>query len=154
MAWYNLSTSGYCWYKNDAADKSIYGALYNWYTVNTSKLCPTGWHEPSDAEWTALTTYLGGESIAGGKLKETGASHWLSPNTTATNTTKFTAVPGGYRNYDGAFYSIGSDGLLWTSSEFNTNWAWRSLMIYGSSAVTRYGYFKNAGYSVRCLQNY
>ena len=92
-AWLNLTTPGYCWYNNDAAHyKSTYGALYNWYVLNAGSngwknVCPTGWHVPTDAEWTTLTTYLGGESIAGGKLKETGTSHWLSPNTVATNET-------------------------------------------------------------------
>ena len=73
--------------------------LYNWYAVNTGKLCPEGWHVPTDDEWTILTDYLGGKSVAGGKLKETGTSHWLSPNTGATNETGFTGLPTGYRNY-------------------------------------------------------
>jgi len=81
-AWINLTTPGYCWHKNTSASyKNTYGALYNWYAVNTGKLAPKGWHVPSDAEWTTLITYLGGDSIAGGKMKETGMSHWFSPNT-------------------------------------------------------------------------
>ena len=76
--WHNLLTPGYCWNNNDEATyKATYGALYNWYTVNTGNLCPTGWHVPGDAEWTTLTTYLGGEDVAGGKLKEVGITHWL-----------------------------------------------------------------------------
>ena len=79
--WANLTTPAYCWYNNDAkTNGSTYGALYNWYSVNTKKLCPTGWHVPNDTEWTTLTTYLGGTAVAGGKLKETGTAHWYSPN--------------------------------------------------------------------------
>src|SRR5664279_5386678 len=85
-AWKDMNSPSFCWYNNDATtNKNNYGALYNWYTVNTNKLCPSGWHVPSDAEWTTLRTYLGGDSVAGGKLKETGTTHWKSPNTGATN---------------------------------------------------------------------
>jgi uncharacterized protein (TIGR02145 family) len=96
-AWAALTTGAYCWYNNDAATyKATYGALYNWYAVADSRnIAPTGWHVPTDAEWTTLTTFLGGESVAGGKLKETGTNHWTSPNTGATNETGFTALPGG-----------------------------------------------------------
>ena len=107
-AWEALKTPGYCWYNNDAAaNKNRFGALYNWYTVNTKKLCPAGWHVPNDKEWTTLRTYLGGEEIAGGKLKETGTTHWTSPNTDATNQTGFTALPGGGRRSNGEFFGLG-----------------------------------------------
>lgn len=117
-AWTNLSTPGYCWYNNDAAtNKSTYGALYNWYTVNTGKLCPTGWHVPTDAEWSTLTTCLGGVGVAGGKLKEAGTSHWMSPNVGATNETGFTALPSGYRYAGGTFEYNGLGGWWWSSTE-------------------------------------
>ena len=93
-SWSNLTTPGYCWYNNDTTNKNTYGALYNWFAVNTGKLAPTGWHVPTDDEWTTLTTYLGGESIAGGKLKETGTTHWRTPNAGATNEIGFTASSG------------------------------------------------------------
>jgi len=110
-AWEALKTPGYCWYNNDAAaNKNRFGALYNWYTVNTKKLCPAGWHVPNDKEWTTLRTYLGGEEIAGGKLKETGTTHWTSPNTDATNQTEFTALPGGGRRSNGEFFGLGTQG--------------------------------------------
>jgi uncharacterized protein (TIGR02145 family) len=96
IAWASLSTPGYCWFINNRATYEIYGALYNWYAVYTDKLCPTGWHVPSNSEWTTLTDHLGGAEVAGGKLKESGSSHWASPNTGATNVTGFTALPGGY----------------------------------------------------------
>lgn len=155
-AWNNLTTPGYCWYKNDEATyKNTYGALYNWYTVNTGNLCPTGWHVPTDAEWTTLTTYLGGESVAGGKLKETGTAHWHSPNTGATNESGFTALPGGIRYNTGTFNLIGDWGGWWSSTEYDAYNAWdRSLYLsYGN--VLRYssGHNKNIGVSVRCLRD-
>ena len=91
--WISLTDPAYCWYNNDASSyKNTYGALYNWFTVETGKLCPTGWHVPSDAEWFTLIDFLGGESVAGGKLKEIGNTHWNSPNTGATDEYGFTAI--------------------------------------------------------------
>jgi uncharacterized protein (TIGR02145 family) len=152
-AWSNLTNPGYCWYNNDAANKNTYGALYNWFTVNTGILAPTGWHIPSDAEWTTLTTYLGGESAAGSKLKETGTTHWQSPNTGATNETGFTALPGGTRGIIGAFGAIGSFGHWWGSTEGNTSNAWERSMKYSDSGVGRYGVDKSNGFSVRCTRD-
>jgi uncharacterized protein (TIGR02145 family) len=153
-AWAGLTTPGYCWYNNDAAtNKTTYGALYNWYTVNTGNLCPTGWHVPTDAEWTTLTTYLNGESVAGGKLKETGTAHWASPNTGATNETGFTALPGGYRNYNGTFNNIGYYGYWWSSTETSTTNAWNRLLNYNFSNVFRDFNNKEFGFSVRCLRD-
>ena len=96
---WGISTSpGYCWYDNDVNNKNLYGGLYNGYCVITGKLCPTGWHVPTDSEWTELSDYLGGDDVAGGKMKETGTTHWLSPNTDANNESGFTGLPGGYRH--------------------------------------------------------
>jgi uncharacterized protein (TIGR02145 family) len=155
VAWAALITPGYCWYNNDAATyKATYGALYNWYTVNTGKLCPTGWHVPNDLEWTALTTYLGGENIAGGKLKETGTTHWLSPNTGATNETGFTALPGGFRYYDGPFYLVvGSYSIWWSSTQYDTGFAWFRDLNYDESIVGRNVRNKDHSFSVRCLKD-
>jgi uncharacterized protein (TIGR02145 family) len=115
--WENVTTGAYAWYNNDAATyKSTYGALYNWNAVNTNKLCPTGWHVPTDAEWVTLHTYVGGESVAGGKLKETGTVHWQSPNTGASNEYGFSAVPGGDRVSSGLYFEIGQRGLFWSST--------------------------------------
>ena len=95
-SWAILTTPGYCFYNNDAnVNKATYGAMYNWYIVNTGKLCPAGWHVPIDAEWTTLTNYLGSENAAGGKLKEFGISHWVTPNDGTTNSSGFTALPAG-----------------------------------------------------------
>jgi uncharacterized protein (TIGR02145 family) len=148
-AWANLTTPGYCWYDNDSTSyKSPYGALYNWFAANTGKLCPTGWHVPNYAEWTTLTAYLGGDSIAGGKLKETGTSHWQSPNTGATNESEFTAIPGGSRNFSGTFY-LGRYGYFWSSSETGD-----PNLYYDSNRVGWGGHGSNDGLSVRCLSDY
>lgn len=156
-AWSTLSADAYCWYDNDlAAYKDTYGALYNWYVVasaNPKNVCPTGWHVPTDAEWTTLSTYLGGETVAGGKLKETGTTHWGSPNTGATNQSGFTALPGGNRFDDGSFDYIGQYGQWWSSTEYNANSAWSRDMGYYFKTLDRGYYSKLSGYSVRCIKD-
>jgi uncharacterized protein (TIGR02145 family) len=154
LEWINLSTPGYCWYYNDKATYGdTYGALYNGYTVDTEKLCPIGWHVPSDEEWTALINYLGGSSIAGGKLKETGTEHWVSPNTGATNETGFTALPGGCRVATPDFKYVGYHGEWWSSTEYSPDNAWNRGMGYSGSYVGRSGYHKIFGFSVRCVRD-
>jgi uncharacterized protein (TIGR02145 family) len=148
--WTNLSTPGYTWYKNDSI---AYGALYNWFSVNTGKLCPTGWHVPSDEEWTGLTTYLGGDDIAGDKIKETGTFHWLSPNTTATNESGLTALPGGYRNYYGTFGNLKKIGYWWSSTSFNTVDAYYRFISSDYESVDRSNSSQKGGFSVRCLKD-
>jgi len=152
-AWSELTTGALCDYDNTPSNSETYGKLYNWHAVNTGKLCPTGWHVPSDAEWTELTDYLGGTSDAGGKLKETGTTHWNSPNTSTTNETGFTALPGGYRHYGGAFNGIGGYGTWWSATEDDTNDAWTRLMYYTNSNVLRFSDNKELGLSVRCLRD-
>lgn len=125
--------------------------VYNWETAKT--VCPSGWHLPTDAEWTTLIRYLGGESVAGGKLKETDTTHWQSPNTGATNETGFTAIPSGYRLSSGSFYQTKEFGDWWTSTEHSTTKAYNRTMRYDSSNVYRYDNTKNCGFSVRCLQD-
>lgn len=100
--WVDLATGAYCACYNDEGTTAFtYGYLYNWYAVDDRRnLAPAGWHVPTDAEWQILMDYLGGEILAGGKLKETGTSHWASPNTGATNESGFTARPGGIRGFD------------------------------------------------------
>ena len=151
--WAGLTTSAYCWYDNSIGNKNVYGALYNWYTVKTGKLCPAGWHVPTDAEWTVLTNYLGGESVAGGKLKEKGTLHWASPNTGATNESRFTALPGGCRRYDGVFIGLTGNATWRTSSDYDaTRVMYRFLFYYSGSMNSNYTN-KQAGYSVRCLKD-
>ncbi|MCX6335307.1 MAG: fibrobacter succinogenes major paralogous domain-containing protein [Bacteroidia bacterium] len=155
-AWSNLTTPGYCFYDNDAGtNKATYGAIYNWYTVNTGKLCPTGWHVPSDAEWTTLTNFLGGEYVAGGKLKQSGISLWSSPNDGATNWSGFTALPAGYRQEAGSFCNINDDDFWWstTTSTSQITKAWSRGVNYNYPYVYNDFYLKSFGYSVRCLRN-
>ncbi|MBP6935406.1 MAG: fibrobacter succinogenes major paralogous domain-containing protein [Paludibacteraceae bacterium] len=130
---------------------ATYGVLYNWTAAMNA--CPDGWHLPSDAEWTELTDYLGGRSVAGGKLKETGTTHWASPNTGATNETGFTALPGGSRTSNGTFYLIGSLGYWWSATENVASNAWLRYMYSNSSLVGRLDYDKEVGFSVRCVRD-
>jgi uncharacterized protein (TIGR02145 family) len=154
-SWCNLSTPGCCWQNNDPARKVTYGVLYNWYTVSTGKLCPTSWHVPTDAEWTVLTDYLGGESIAGGKLKESGFKHWNSPNIGATNETAFSALPGGdrFNGPDALFDNLREMGCWWTTA-FNEDRATNRLMYDNSNHVQKFFYSKKCGLSVRCVWDY
>ncbi|MCX6226498.1 MAG: T9SS type A sorting domain-containing protein [Bacteroidia bacterium] len=124
-----------------------YGALYNWEAAKTA--CPTGWHLPSEAEWTTFTSYLG--SAAGGKMKETGTTHWVSPNTAATNESGFTVVPGGLRSYPGSFADLGNYSYFWTASEGDATHAWVRILAGYDDGVGRYSISRNRGYSVRCI---
>jgi uncharacterized protein (TIGR02145 family) len=133
---------------------TTYGRLYTWYAVTDSRnVCPTGWHVPTDAEWTTLTDYLGGISVAGGKLKESGTTHWNSPNTGATNETGFTALPGGVRGSSGAFSFIGILGYWWVATEGGAADAWDRYLSAYSGDVGRDSGIKKTGFSVRCLKD-
>ena len=153
---------------SDAKNHKTYGVLgvlYNWpaamagstsSTANPSGIqgvCPAGWHLPSDDEWAQLIDYLGGASEAGGKLKESGTTHWSSPNEGATNETGFTARPGGYRDINGLFDYAGSIGLWWNASDCDANRAWFWLMSYDFRNVDRNHYNKGHGFSVRCVKD-
>jgi len=150
--WVTITSPGYCWYKNDSTSfKKNYGALYNWYAVNTGKLAPKGWHIPTENEWETLFTYLGGEKVAGGKLKETGTQNWLAPNANATNVTGFTALPSGSRYY-GKFNNEGYLCICWCTDEYSYgafNWSIR----YNSSEVLSAFSDKRSGLSVRCIKD-
>jgi uncharacterized protein (TIGR02145 family) len=152
--WWNLTTGAYCNYNNDVNNATTYGILYNWHVVNDSRnIAPAGWHVPTDAEWTILTTFLGGENVAGGKLKETGINHWLSPNNGATNESGFTALPGGYRDNTGTFSAIGVDCFWWSSSENSPYGAWSRRIDNISPSVNRLYSNESNGFSVRCLKD-
>ena len=155
-AWSNLLTLGYCWYNNDEAGNIIYGPLYNWSTVNTGKLCPSGWHVPDNNELTILTDYLGGISVGGGKLKETGTIHWVTPNTAATDDFNFKGLPGGSRGATGAYGNIGKYSYWWvnTAHPFDPDYAWGYVLSYISAEIIRANYYyKKDGFSVRCVHN-
>jgi uncharacterized protein (TIGR02145 family) len=156
--WASISTGAYCWYDNEITNKDIYGALYNWFAVSTGNLCPLGWHVPTDAEWTTLISYLGGEAVAGGKLKETGTDHWASPNTGATDEKGFTALPGACR-FTGTsldpegFAGIRSGAIWWSASEFDATTAWASSIVFNDSKIFKGNLPKNIGTSIRCIKN-
>jgi uncharacterized protein (TIGR02145 family) len=158
--WAALLTPAYTWYNNDAGTyKAAYGALYSWFTLDLAgnggkNVCPTGWHVPAITEWATMETFLGGQGVAGGKLKETGTTHWLAPNTGATNESGFTAVPGGYRNYDGSFKNIGIAVYWWSSTEYSTNYAWYRMIAYDNGGLgLNKDNSKNTGFSIRCLRD-
>ena len=152
QAWAKLTTGAWCYYNNDASNGTKYGKLYNWYAVNDPRgLAPNGYHIPTDEEWKKLTDYLGGESGAGTKMKST--SGWNN-NGNGTNSSGFSGLPGGYRNYDGTFYNIGNYGNWWSSTEFNTNNAWfRNLYYFNGNVLRLNSHFKEDGFSVRCLRD-
>lgn len=142
-----------CWiYDNKQSNVATFGYLYNWETAKN--VCPKDWHLPSDAEWSTLITYLGGETVAGGKLKETGTIIWYSPNTRATNESGFTALPSGSRdNKDGKFYNIGVEGDWWSSTEGSATSAIIRGVNYDNSSVASGSLDKLIGFSVRCIKN-
>ena len=152
-AWSNSTTGAWSYYNNDVSNNAIYGKSYNWYTTLGDTLCPAGWGVPTDAEWTTLTNYLGGESVAGGKMKTIGTAYWESPNTGAINLSGFSALPGGYRNTDGSFSLIRSNAFFWSAAEFDSNYAWYRLLNGNNGNVSRYGNGKSVGASVRCLRD-
>ena len=130
---------------------TTYGVLYNWLAAKSA--CPSGWHLPSNIEWSALITFLGGEGIAGGKLKEAGFSHWYSPNTGATNETGFMALPAGFRDNRGTFFLIGYNGSWWSSSEASSSNVWGRGVGNGSSELYSQDYPKEYGLSIRCVKD-
>jgi uncharacterized protein (TIGR02145 family) len=155
VEWAALTTGAYCYYNNDSATyAAIYGRLYNYYAVVDSRgLAPEGWHIPSDAEWTALETCLGGASVAGGAMKETGTTHWSSPNTGATNSSGFTALPGGNRNVNGLFLSLGDVSYWWSTTVFNTTDASFKYITFNNNSLQNTNSFKVNGFSIRCIRD-
>lgn len=151
-AWKSLISPAYCWYNNDASTyKSDYGALYNWYTAATGKLCPSGWRVPTDGQWSTLSTYLGGEDVAGDKMKETGTAHWTRYNGGVTNESGFTALPGGGR-VNGTFDFLGRAGAWWSATEYDVSNAWCRELDDDVVELLRGKIVKSQGYSVRCIK--
>ena len=163
--WAGLSTGSYCNYDNDVNNTTTYGSLYNWYAVNDNhNFAPQGWHLPSDEEWKEMEMHLGmslseAESTGyrgideGGKMKETGTTHWNSPNTGATNESGFTALPGGYRSGSGYFSNLGNDAYFWSSTEGSSSAAWYRYLYHNNSQVSRNEGNKCFGFSVRCVKD-
>lgn len=155
MLWSSVTSGAWCWYSNDSIKyAAIYGKLYNWYAVNDPRgLAPEGWHVPTDAEWSALSLSLGDDLVAGGQLKESGTSHWTTPNTGATNSSGFTGLPGGYRNNLGSFSDIGMIGGWWSSTQSDTDDAWYRSLAYLDGSLYRLDPNKRVGISIRCLRD-
>jgi uncharacterized protein (TIGR02145 family) len=161
--WANLTTGAWCYYNNDPTNGNVYGKLYNWYAVagihdndpNTPNkiLAPNGWHIPSDTEWTILTDFLGGLTSAGGKMKSTDSTLWLSPNTGATNQSGFSGLPGGFRLSDGTFNYIRNGGDWWSTTENGATNVWYRLLDTNNSWVGRVSDSKIRGLSVRCIRD-
>ena len=150
--WEFLITPAYCWYNNDETIfKNPYGALYNWYTVNTGKLAPKGWHVPSDADWQVLVDFLGGTLVGGGKMKEIDTIHWHNPNEGATNSSGFSGIPGGSR--DEGSMSIGIYGFMWSSTEYDASFSYDRTLFNNTPYVFRNIIPKTFGLSVRCLRD-
>ncbi len=141
-----------CYWNNSSTDLT-YGALYNWYAVNTGKLCPTGWRVSSDFDWIELAVFLGGENVTGGKLKETGTTRWINPNYGATDEVGFTALPAG--RYDGSFRNRGYAGSWWTSDEIpGGSFAYYRSIYNETASVIKIYYEQIINYfSVRCVKN-
>ena len=154
-SWSNLNTPGYCFYNNSsyASYQEKWGALYNWYAVSIGKLAPAGWHVSTDAEWDTLATYLGGLSVAGGKMKEAGTANWSSPNTGATNSSGFSALPGGNRHGIGDFGNQSSHGSWWSPTENDASGTCYRDLLYTNESLHRFDSIKGCGFSVRLVRD-
>jgi len=152
--WGILTASNYCWYNNEPANK-IFGALYNWNAVNHTKLCPPGWHVPSDAEWAILVAFLGGESTAGNRLMEGEDKYGIFSHAGTTDNTGFTALPGGFRSNYGAFSGFETTGIWWSSTvcDCSSFVAWNWGLHFETGKVERVTSTKQSGFSVRCLKD-
>ena len=157
--WSNLNTGAWCYYENNTANGPVYGKLYNWYAVNDPRgLAPLGYHIPTDTEWITLIDFLGGADIGGSKMKEIGTTHWTTPNSGATNSSGFIALPGGYRDIwigGNLFNSIGNTGKWWSSTEYGVSAlsGWFCELNFDNKGVSIPNYTKKNGISVRCLKD-
>jgi len=152
LAWYNLSSSAYCWYNNNESNKNTYGALYNWYAIRWDQLCPAGWKVADIFDWVILSTYLGGNDLSGGKLKTTGIAFWDTPNYGATNESGFSALPGGSRDYLSSFYGIKSYGIYWDAINYLPSESRALFLTFDSPYLNELTYNKKNGFSIRCLK--
>jgi len=164
-SWVTLTTGAYCYYNNDSATyAAVYGKLYNWYAVKDPRgLAPQGWHIPSDGEWNKLakcidpaadTTLINTQSTtAGGAMKEIGLSHWISPNGGATNSTGFTGLPGGLRNYFGQFDYVGYFAYWWSNTEGSATQSWSRILNSSYGNILKVNSYRPSGYYVRCIKD-
>jgi uncharacterized protein (TIGR02145 family) len=160
IMWSNLNSNAWCYYDNEDVNNHKYGKLYNWYTISkktngNKNVCPKGWHVPTNIEWTILTDYLGGDSIAGYKMKEVGTTNWESPNLQALNSSLFSAIPSGSRYYFGTFYALGNSCGWWSSSIYDTisENVWVRSLNHDDLSMRKYVDSKTNGLSIRCLKD-
>jgi uncharacterized protein (TIGR02145 family)/prepilin-type N-terminal cleavage/methylation domain-containing protein len=151
--WASATSGAYVWYLNDYNWGLTYGALYNFYAVKTEKLCPVGWHIPSDAEYNILIAYLGGSVVAGGPMKETSTAHWNNQNTGATNASGLTVLPNGGRYAEGVFNYRWTYAILWSSSISSGANAYTQVLGSYYTNVYRMNYSWAFGFAVRCLKD-
>jgi uncharacterized protein (TIGR02145 family) len=149
----SIATPAGTFYENNGANGQTYGILYNWHAVASGKLCPTGWHVPTDSEWNTLIDFLGGEDVAGGKMKEAGTAHWNSPNLDATNSSGFTALPAGYLFDNGNYNSLGNVTHWWTSTQSDTDEAFDRYVYFQNGKAVKGTYSKQVFYSCRCIKD-
>ena len=145
-------------YNNDLTLKQSHGVLYNWYVIDALsngnlKICPQGWHVPTDNDWKILEEYLGGSERAGGKMKEVGSLNWVNPNTSATNESLFSALPSGYRLYNGNFSYKGNYGFYWSSTENGASHAYFRYLYNESARIIKNSIYKSSGFSIRCIKD-
>lgn len=158
-SWAKTKEGSCAFYRHDASNKLTYGRLYNWYAVADPRgLCPAGWHVPSYNEWNTLVNYLGGEEVAGGKLKSKGTRAegdglWDSPNDSATNAVGFDGHPGGYRDTGGMFFAKGGNAFWWSSTEYDSTKSYSQLLIFMQVYSRLNDDNKNYGYSLRCIRD-
>ncbi len=154
ISWGNHTTGAYCYYDNDTNIAGLYGNLYNYYAViDIRNICPAGWHVPALNEWTTLINYLGGNNVAGGKMKEADTTHWNSPNTGATNESGFTALPGGYRYIYGPDFQIRNYGYWWSVTEADPYFSYLLSLEYHDGYTHLLSDSKGFGFSVRCMRD-
>lgn len=154
IAWRNLTTPGYCMYnKNDTVFKRTYGLLYNGYTADSGKVCPTGWHLPENEEWQLLSDFLADSLYGGGKLKETGTTHWKTPNRGATNTSGFSALPAGIRYFEGSFTALLYYTAFWSATASGNDVEGYTSLYYGDAKVKTGYASKKHGFSIRCIKD-
>jgi len=157
--WSKLSTSAFCTYEHDISNREEHGNLYNFYSViSKNQLCPIGWYVPTSQDWTTLIDYLGGDTIAGGKLKEFGFDHWRSPNTGADNSTEMKVIPSGYRYSDygfhkGEFNGLNGNGSIWTSTSSSDSTSLAKYFYAGSAEIGHLDHKNSYGRSVRCIKD-
>ncbi len=152
--WNQAKTGAYCNYDNSGNLHTIYGSLYNFYAIaDTRNIAPAGWHVPGNTEWDLMINLIGGKTVAGGKLKETGSAHWQSPNMGATNETGFTALPGGCRDDQGVFTAINEGGAWWMSTTSGSYLAWFCQMNKDDATFFSIAWLEGFGFSVRCVRD-